>query len=376
MERLAAGEPSAGPAAKPGLAVVRLASRMWALLFLLVLVIFFAIAAPAFLTLTTAQNILVAASIPLAAACGQTVVIIGAGIDLSVAYTIGMTAVIAGLVVRSFVESGLIITVALPLALVVALACAAVVGLVNGVGITWLGVPAFIMTLGMYGVTRGIAFLLSGGPAVGNIPSDLSAIGNGYVVYIHSGAVSFFTQPTGISPIGIQRYVPNVAAFVAILVLALHVLMTRTSFGRHMFAIGGNIEAARRAGIPVNRRVIQSYVISAGCGGLAGIISLMRFQAGQPAAGDAILITILAAVVIGGTSLFGGRGSVLGTVIGALIIAVLETGLILLNVSPFWQFIAVGVVVILAVVVDQAHQEVLDRLLRRREMADLGGASL
>jgi ribose transport system permease protein len=136
-------------------------------------------------------------------------------------------------------------------------------------------------------------------------------------------------------------------------------LLHKTKFGRHTFAIGGNIQAAIRTGIPVDRHVIKLYVLCSMTAGVAGFLSTLRFTAGSAVVGDPLLLSSIAAVIIGGVSLFGGAGSVIGTLIGALIIAVLTTGLVMLNVQAFWQFIVVGVVVIVAVLIDQSRDLIL-----------------
>ncbi len=138
-------------------------------------------------------------------------------------------------------------------------------------------------------------------------------------------------------------------------------LLHKTQFGRHTYAIGGSTEAALRAGIPVDRHTIILYAMSAFTSGIAGIMHTARYWGGSSIAGDPLMLSSIAAVIIGGVSLFGGSGTVAGTLIGALIIAVLTTGLVLLNVQPFWQFIVVGVVVILAVLIDQARDLVIGR---------------
>ena len=138
-------------------------------------------------------------------------------------------------------------------------------------------------------------------------------------------------------------------------------LLRKTQFGRHTYAIGGNIEAALRAGIPVDRRIIAIYMLSAITAGIAGFLSTLRFTAGSAVIGDPLLLSSIAAVIIGGVSLFGGAGSVMGTVIGSLIIAVLTTGLVMLNVDAFWQFIVVGAVVIIAVLIDQSRDLIVGR---------------
>ena len=158
-----------------------------------------------------------------------------------------------------------------------------------------------------------------------------------------------------------DRILPYPVVLTAVVVAIAFFILRKTQFGRHTYAIGGNIEAALRAGIPVDRRIIQIYMLSAVTAGIAGFLSTLRFTAGSAVIGDPLLLSSIAAVIIGGVSLFGGAGSVMGTVIGSLIIAVLTTGLVMLNVQAFWQFIVVGVVVIVAVLIDQSRDLIMGR---------------
>ena len=158
-----------------------------------------------------------------------------------------------------------------------------------------------------------------------------------------------------------DRILPYPVILTAIVVAIAFFILRKTQFGRHTYAIGGNIEAALRAGIPVDRRIIQIYMLSAITAGIGGFLSTLRFTAGSAVIGDPLLLSSIAAVIIGGVSLFGGAGSVMGTVIGSLIIAVLTTGLVMLNVQAFWQFIVVGVVVIVAVLIDQSRDLIMGR---------------
>jgi ribose transport system permease protein len=149
---------------------------------------------------------------------------------------------------------------------------------------------------------------------------------------------------------------------VTVIVVAIAIFVLRkTQFGRHTYAIGGSLEAALRTGIPVDRHIIQLYMLSAATAGIAGFLSTLRFTAGSAVIGDPLLLASIAAVIIGGVSLFGGAGTVVGTIIGALIIAVLTTGLVMLNVESFWQFIVVGAVVIIAVLIDQSRDLIIGR---------------
>jgi ribose transport system permease protein len=149
---------------------------------------------------------------------------------------------------------------------------------------------------------------------------------------------------------------------ITIVVVAIAMFMLhKTQFGRHTYAIGGNVQAALRTGIPVDRHIIKLYMLSAATAGIAGFLSTLRFTSGSAVIGDPLLLSSIAAVIIGGVSLFGGAGTVIGTVIGALIIAVLTTGLVMLNVQAFWQFIVVGIVVIVAVLIDQSRDLIIGR---------------
>ena len=217
--------------------------------------------------------------------------------------------------------------------IVAAIAVSLVPGVVNGLLIARLRIPPFIGTLGMYGVARGVAYLLAGGTTVPVNNDALSWMGNGTIVSV-----------------------PVVVILTAIALLVLHYILSQSKFGQYTYAIGGNRAAAVRAGINVRRVTIYLYMLSAVCAGIGGILYAGRFSAGAAQAGEPLLLDSIAAVVIGGASLFGGSGTVIGTLIGALIVAVIQYGLVFINVEPFWQFVAVGVVIIISVLVDQAQR--------------------
>jgi ribose transport system permease protein len=270
---------------------------------------------------------------PLLLALGQTLVVISGGIDLSVGFTMGLSAVVFSEILNR--STGVLWDpLALVVAAVVALLASAVPGLINGLLISKLRVPPFIGTLGMYGVARGVAYLLAGGATVPISNPVVSSIGSG----------SFLSIPT-------------VVLITIVLTLAMMFLLSQSKFGQHVYAIGGNRQASLRAGINVSRNTIALYVLSSLTAGIGGILYTARFTAGAPQAGETLLLDSIAAVVIGGASLFGGSGTITGTVIGALIIAVIQYGLVFVNVEPFWQFVAVGVVIIISVLVDQTQKQ-------------------
>jgi len=269
---------------------------------------------------------------PVLLGLGQTLVIISGGIDLSVGFTMGFASVIAAHI-ANVASAGAGDGAGFLAAVAVALAASAIPGLVNGYLVARLSIPPFIGTLGMYGVARGIAYLAAGGTTVPVANTWLNAIGNG--------------QLGGF---------PVVVLITLIVLGVTHYILSQTKFGQYTYAIGGNVQAARRAGVNVRRVTILLYVVSAICAGIDGILYTGRFDAGAPQAGEPLLLDSIAAVVIGGASLFGGSGTVVGTVIGALIIAVIQYGLVFLDVEPFWQFVAVGTVIIISVLVDQSQK--------------------
>ena len=278
------------------------------------------------------QSIAVFAVAPLLLAAGQTFVIISGGIDLSMGFVMGLAAVVAAHATNAAAPTfgpvgGALIGAA------AAVLVSAVPGLVNGLLISRLNVPPFIGTLGMFGVARGAAFLAANGTTVPVDDPAFVAVGNGSLYGV-----------------------PNLVIVAAVFVLAMHYLLGQTRFGQHNYAIGANKQAARRAGIDIDWHILRLYVLSAACAGLAGVLYAARFSAGAAQAGEPLLLDCVAAVVIGGASLFGGSGTILGTVAGAFVIAVIQYGLVFVNVEPFWQFIGVGVVIIISVLIDQAQR--------------------
>jgi ribose transport system permease protein len=271
---------------------------------------------------------------PLLLALGQTFVIISGGIDLSVGFTMGLSAVVTAHVFNWGVQFGNPF-LSLFVAVLAGLGIAVIPGLINGLLIADLRVPPFIGTLGMYGVARGAAFLLARGTTVPVQGGLLGSIGNGEIAGF-----------------------PNLVLLTAAILLVMHYLLSQTRYGQHIYAVGGNVNAALRAGINVRNNTLVLYILSSLAAGCAGIFYTAKFSAGAAQAGEPLLLDSIAAVVIGGASLFGGSGTIIGTLIGALIIAVIQYGLVFVNVEPFWQFVAVGVVIIISVLVDQIQKQI------------------
>jgi ribose transport system permease protein len=268
----------------------------------------------------------------------------------------GLASVVTALALQDL-PTTLPLAVVVLIGIVAGLAAGALCGLVNGLIIARLRVPAFIVTLGMYSIARGLGFVLSGGLPI-PVYLPVGQLGNGYILYLYKGAATFLQIPPGVTGAAIrdvQGILPNPVLLIIVLTALSIWLLQRTRFGLYTYAVGGNEEASTRAGIPVKNHLTKVYVLSAVMAAAAGVLFAVRFSNGAANAGEALLLDSIAAVVIGGASLFGGEGTILGTLIGALIIAVIQNGFVILGVNGFWQYVAIGSVIILAVLVDQAR---------------------
>jgi ribose transport system permease protein len=289
---------------------------------LILICILFAVLTPNFLTENNIINVVRQASINIVLAAGMTFVILTGGIDLAVGSVLGLSAVIA--VVVSLVPG--FSWAAVPAALLAGL----VIGVLTGVIIAYLGLPPFIVTLGTYTAIRGAAYLAAGGTTVINSKIDFAWIGNGYF-----GPIPWLV-------------------IIALLTIAVSAFILHgTVLGVHVYAVGGNPQAARLTGIPVSWVLIFVYGASGLLSGLGGAMSASRLYSAQGQLGIGYELDAIAAVILGGTSFSGGIGNVFGTLVGALIIAVLNNGLTLLNVSFYWQLVIKGAVIVLAVTLDK-----------------------
>jgi len=336
--------PSVDEAAPPlgrGLRLEELGS-LWTFLILLAIVIIFSFITPShsFFSTGNLRDTLLDTSEILIIALGETFVIITAGIDLSVGAVLTVSSVAAALVMvhlsgTAAQEANFQFpreTVGIPIGIAVGLALGTAFGRINGTLIAKLRMPPFIVTLGTTGIAAGGADLLTGGTNVPNVPTDLQT-------WVGAGNVF------GIIPVPV--------AVTAVAVVVCHIVLSATRFGRHAYAIGSNIEAARLAGIDVEGRLIRVYTIAGFLSALAGIVDLARFDTATIAGHATDNLTAIAAVVIGGTSLFGGVGTITGTVIGTFIPATLQNGFVIMGVQPFWSLVTLGVIIILAVFIDQ-----------------------
>lgn len=271
-------------------------------------------------------------------ALGMLLVILNGGIDLSVGSTVGMSGIIAGALMQGvdIPALGLKLFPSVWVVVVIALASGALVGVINGLLISRFKVAPFVATLGMLYVVRGAALLITGGLTYPSLQGQAN-LGN-----------------TGFNYLGFNRVfgVPIGVIIMLVLAIVASVLLNRTVFGRWLYASGGNARAAELSGIPVKRVQIRAYVISGVCAAMAGVIIASELTSANPTAGETFELTAIAAVVIGGASLMGGRGTVRGTLLGAFVIGFLSDGLVIIGVSEYWQMIFKGAVIVLAVLLN------------------------
>jgi len=281
-----------------------------------------AVMAPHFLTFSNVTNIFINAA-PLAlVAAGLTLVIIAGDLDLSAGSALALVSTVSAILMVDF-------GVPWVLAFVMGIVLGGVAGLVNGLLVTRIGIPSFITTLAAMSTLRGIALLISDGSAVAGLPDPVTALAR--------------TRFVGL---------PVVLWFPIVVIPVLGFILSRTNLGLSIYAIGGNREAARIAGVAISRTRVTVLTISGLLAGVAAVIMTARLGVGSPIIASTLAMDAITAVVIGGTSLFGGAGRMSGTVLGVVLIASLQNGLVLLDVSAYWQQIAVGLVLVVAVAID------------------------
>lgn len=287
-------------------------------------------------------------------AIGMTFVILTGGIDLSVGSLVGVTAMIAGMLINNGLVIPTLGIVVYPhtwMIVVISVILATLLGGINGLVITRFNVAPFIGTLGMMYIARGFAGLLNNGYTFANLVGR-PELGNTGFANLGSGSL-----------LGINYSIWMMALFG----LVAWFITTRTPFGRHVYAIGGNERSAELSGVRIKRTKLAVYMISGFCSAFVGLIIASQLLAAHPATGNAFELNAIAAVVLGGTSLAGGRGSIGGTIIGAFVIGVLGDGLVMSNVSSFWQMVIKGAVIVLAVIIDQAQARMQARIALQQQ---------
>ena len=318
----------------PGFDAFTFLARFAPLIFLLLLMLVFAIMEPRFLSSVNLFNVMRQVSITGLLAIGMTFVILTAGIDLSIGSLLAFAGLVAAAVAKGGMEDRFTVgdeTIGYgwQLAALAAIAVGLLGGLLQGIAITKLKVPAFVVTLGGMSVFRGAALLFASGGPISGFQPDYTWWGQGRILSVPVPVIIFI-----------------VCAIVA------HVVLSYTRYGRRVYAVGGNPEAARLAGVNVNWVIASVYVIMGFFAGLGAFVLSARLNSAEAVAGTGYELTVIASVVIGGTSLFGGSGSIFGTVIGTVLIGVLLNGLVLMNVNSYIQQIIIGVIIVLAVAFD------------------------
>ena len=291
------------------------------LIALALIVMTLSLTSEAFLTSNNVLNVLRQTALLFLLASGLTIVILTAGLDLSVGANIGLSACLAATIIKS--------TGSISLALLVGMGSGFLIGLINGGLIAFLRIPPFIATYGMLWILHGVTYWFMGGETIHGFPAEFRAIGSGYLWGI---------------PI-------PVFLMLAFLLVGM-IFLQRTRWGQDIYSVGANREAARLSGIPVNSRLVLAYVMSGLMAGLASLIFLARLNSAEGDIGEAMTLPAIAAVLIGGTSLFGGVGTITGTLIGALILTLVLNGMNLLSINASWQPLVTGVIVIAAVYFD------------------------
>jgi ribose/xylose/arabinose/galactoside ABC-type transport system permease subunit len=315
------------------------------LLFIALVVVVNALTSGNFLTAGNLTNVLRQITYNAIVAVGQTFVIITAGIDLSVGSLIELTGVVMAQFANVAGLSGPLLVIATT---AVGIAVGAAAGAINALPVVRLNLPPFITTLAMMLMARGLAFKLAHGQPVPLQSDAFKPLGTEYALH------------DLLAPLGLPG-IPWAVIVMLVVVAAFAVVLTRTRFGRYVLAIGGNEEAARLAGIAVGRVKLLVYVISGGCAALAGMLLMARFSSGSPQTGIGTELQSIAAVVVGGTSLMGGRGSVVNTFFGALLIGVLNNVMNLLNIESYTQDIVLGAVILLAVTAEEVRKRLFSR---------------
>jgi ribose/xylose/arabinose/galactoside ABC-type transport system permease subunit len=340
--------------------------RNWAALFLLLMLILFGFLGENFFSLKNFTIIVLGVTSLLLLAAGETFVIVSGGIDLSIGFVMGFVCVSSAIIMRDLHAAGYPQAVSILAGSFIGLFLGLIPGFINGLLIAKLRVPPFIATLGMWGVANGMAWRFCEGFPIAFLPPQVREIGMAYVAYFSSKTgFSFFQRPvlTERSDIlNLLRIAPLSVLLITFILLVFAFILSRTRFGQHTYAIGGKVDAAVRAGINVPWHLIKVYVISSFFASCAGVLLVFKLDMGvHTQYTSSYELFAIAAVVIGGASLMGGTGSIWGTVIGVLLIGTLNNGLMMAGLPIFYRYIAIGCILIIAVLIDQFFPELVYR---------------
>ena len=312
-------------------------SKFQSLIALIILCLVISLLSDKFLTATNAWNVMRQISVNVCISVGMTLVVLTAGIDLSIGSVLALCGAVTAGLLKNGIEipsSNLYVGFTILGAILAGLLVGSLLGWLNGLTITTFKVPPFVATLAMLTIARGLTMLWTKGFPITGLGEKFVYLGTGWFLGI---------------PLPV--WISGIIVFIAV------VITNKTKLGRYIYAIGGNENAATLSGINIKKIKIAVYTMAGALAAIGGVLVTSRLDAAQPNAGTGYELDSIAAVVIGGTSLSGGRGSVMGTVLGAVIIGVLNNGLVLLNVSPFWQQVVKGFVILIAVVIDKANSK-------------------
>lgn len=337
----------------------RMLGRNWALFFLILMIIVFSFTGPGFFDIVNFQNIIHLATTSILLAMAETFVVITGGIDLSVGFVMGLSSALCARIMVILSATSVPTLWVIILGSLAGILVSIIPGFISGTLVARFKVPPFIATMGMWGICNGITLrLCKGFLPIAGLPPVLPSIGNGYLIYIHPGkSMTFFHKPHYIDDSQVReltRLVPFSSLFIIVVVLILWFVLKKQKFGRHTYAIGGSMDAAVRAGIDVSGHLVKIYMLSSFLAGLAGVFNVFQTGIGNYTTFSSMYeLFAVAAVVIGGASLLGGKGRIIGSLIGVLVLSVLKNGLAISGVEPFVRYIAVGVLLTIAVVIDQ-----------------------
>ena len=334
----------------------------WSAFFLLLMLVVFSLVAPHFFAFKNFTNILYFSTLYVLLAAGETFVIITGGIDLSVGFVMGFVNVSSAIIMRNLHAAGHPEAVSMLIGAAAGLVLGVIPGLINGLLVARLRVPPFIATLGTYGIANGVALSLCEGFPIYFLPPRAREIGNGFLAYLIPGkSFSFFHRPQNLDAGDLRALtgiLPTTVIVTVVILIIFAFILGRTKFGRHTYAIGGSMDAAIRAGINVPGHLVRVYIISSMFAAVAGVLYVFRAGIGNfTTMSSSYELFAIAAVVIGGASLMGGKGGIGGTVIGILILVTLQTGLNITGIPSFYRYIATGLILIAAVVIDQLTPE-------------------
>ncbi|WP_202900375.1 ABC transporter permease [Parvularcula oceani] len=324
----------------PGPRPLQILLKLRTFIALIAVIVFFSLVAPNFLSVSNFVIMMKHISIIAILALGMTFVILTGGIDLSVGSIAGLSGMVAGFLLLNgipIVPFGTVLVPSVPEVILLSLACGGLIGFLNGILVARFNVAPFIATLGMLYIARGAALLISGGTTFPNLVGHPDLGNQGFPI-LGSGTILGIPLP--------------VLILVGVTLLGMFVTQ-RTTFGRRVYALGGNERAAYLSGLRTGRLKIAVYVISGVCAALVGLIIASDLSAAHPASGETLELSAIAAVVLGGASLSGGRGTIIGTLTGACVIGVLGDGMVMMGISEFWQMVIKGAVIVLAVMLDQ-----------------------